>query len=399
MTVPVDSDLTDFFKLIFGDDSDDGSASDDEPEPPAEGHPSDIPDPLYSARITRKRLMSTLDSLFSSGPVIKKQRIYNPPSPSILSLIPSTQAIPDLPPSSTYAPFSPLALLSRLRTFQPFSYSPAHPAELSPVKAALNGWINEGREGLRCEQCNAKWGLGGLENIKEESIRGEMVSRVAKGLEGRHTINCPWRINRSPGEDDLYDKLRHLTHPPITSSLSPLAFRLSSECPPLPTIKTSSPISDAQTTHLISLLSAHSEQEHGVGETSAVMALFGWYPYHPNESSIRVVPEKEAVETDLVACRICHRHIGLWHFKPYPSSSDPASSSSSSPSPPRYLDVLDEHLTWCPIRHQPWEHHPWWEKTALLGGGDGAKGRMSEGDVKGLVRVSEKLEKKKWRRV
>ncbi|ODO08340.1 hypothetical protein L198_00065 [Cryptococcus wingfieldii CBS 7118] len=400
MTLEVDSDLKDAFKLLYDAQDDDWASSDDEPESPAEDAQLEhSPETLYSARITRKRLMSTLDSLFSSGPETKKQRIYNPPSPAIPSFIPSTQAIPDLPSSSTYAPFSPLALLSRLHTFQPFSYSPAHPAALSPVKAALHGWVNEGREGLKCEECKVKWGLGGLGDIKEEGIRGEVVCRLKKGFESRHGSSCPWRINRSP--DDLYDKLRHLTHPPITSSLSPLAYRLSSECPALTTIRTSSPIPDSQTKHLISLLSAHSGKEHDVEESAAVMALFGWYPYHPNEPSIRVVLENEVKETELVACRLCHRHIGLWHFKsPSPSSSSTPTPPPSSSIPSKSLDVLDDHLTWCPIRHQPWEASPWWEKTALLGGGDeGSKARMKEGDVKGLLRVSAKLEKKKWRKL
>lgn len=54
--------------------------------------------------------------------------------------------------------------------------------------------------------------------------------------------------------------------------------------------------------------------------------------------------------------------------------------------------MLGEHSSWCPIRNGEW-----WEESGLLKGKQ--EGVVGEKVGKGWVKVSEKMEKKPWRRV
>lgn len=141
--------------------------------------------------------MDPLDDLFN--PSSKRQRIYNSPSTSS-STIPCDSPFPTLPSPSLYAPFSPLPLLARLRTFDPASYSTLISSPLGSVQAALHGWNNEGRNNLSCGVCGAKWDLSDVDEIRETKLREEVARRIAPGLLGRHKRNCAWRVRRSPGK-------------------------------------------------------------------------------------------------------------------------------------------------------------------------------------------------------
>lgn len=135
------------------------------------------------------------------GPNNKRQRIYSPMAGSTSSyIIPCTAPIPPIPSSSTYAPFSPLPLLARLRSFEISSWSPYIPFPLDSVQAALYGWVNEGRDTLLCGVCGAKWDLGGVAEIRDERVRIEVARRLVGGLGNKHRKDCSWRVRRSPGE-------------------------------------------------------------------------------------------------------------------------------------------------------------------------------------------------------
>ena len=108
--------------------------------------------------------------------------------------------------------------------------------------------------------------------------------------------------------------------------------------------------------------------------SSAALALFGWYPYS-SSGATHIDPSKPVEKTDIVTCRICQRRIGLWAFTP---SSDHNHS----------LDLVQEHLEWCPIRCSAW-----WEGAELLKEKEGLK--RVERD---WLRVSELLEEKPWRK-
>lgn len=63
----------------------------------------------------------------------------------------------------------------------------------------VNGWFCSGKSGLECGQCGAKWGVGGLEDIRDGRVREEIGRRLGMGMGDRHGRGCPWRILSCPG--------------------------------------------------------------------------------------------------------------------------------------------------------------------------------------------------------
>lgn len=151
---------------------------------------------VLNAHALQRRFAEALNGLFSPS---KRPRIYTPLSSAIPSLIPSTAPLPTLPPPTTYAPFSPLPLLSRLRTFRPSTFTPSFPP-LTPLELALSGWTNTAREEVGCGSCGAKYGVGGLGEIVDASVRKEVARRLGKKIEEGHGKGCAWRVRRSPSE-------------------------------------------------------------------------------------------------------------------------------------------------------------------------------------------------------
>lgn len=119
-------------------------------------------------------------------------------------------------------------------------------------------------------------------------------------------------------------------------------------------------------------------------DVASQLALFGWFPYHPNYPTIQISLNTPSSRTEIVCCRICHRRIGLWNF-------------SNEKDGVKRFDVLNEHLVWCPVRIQDGEKE-WWSESGLLDGQSTQAKRIGEGGIKGLVKVSEKMEKRSWRR-
>lgn len=148
----------------------------------------------------QKRFRSEIDSLLNPSPS-KKRRIFTHQSAHtptyILSINPS---LPPIPSTSSFEPFSPLALLGRLRTFHPSTYSPTYPASISPAVLASNGWCSSGIDGLECGICRARWGVGGLLDIPDHRVREEIGRRLGATLQGRHHPGCGWAVVVSPGK-------------------------------------------------------------------------------------------------------------------------------------------------------------------------------------------------------
>ncbi|WVF71135.1 hypothetical protein IAT40_005932 [Kwoniella sp. CBS 6097] len=390
-------------------------------------------------RYSRKRFLDAIDSLFFSAAAsssnipssndeegqTKRRRIYSRPkvlndSSLNISIITSTQPVPSLPDPTTYAPFSPLALLSRFRTYRihTYPYPSLYPEALSPINAVLNGWINDSRERLCCGYCRASWSLTGLAEIVDEGVRNEVARRLSQGFKGRHMSGCAWRVRSSP--DELYAQLRNLLHPPISSHLAPLAERLSTALPyPSSSIPYTSPLTPSQQSTLLSSLKHHVSSSSSASsppsnDLGANLALFGWYPYYPKSPSsssahIDSNSVKSKEQTEIVCCRFCERRVGLWSF-------GPRSSGDEKGSPSRSFDLVNEHLGWCPIRPQPRsqsrlqsgkdasDNNPWWTDCALLREKTldeaGSKvGVTDNGGTKGWLIVSDKLEKKPWRKI
>ena len=242
----------------------------------------------------------------------------------------------------------------------------------------------------------------------------------------------------------LHSQIRRMTHPLLSSSLSALAERLQIEClsgeeglrwtSPLVSVdvdyrkavmpatcmvslsrrrKTSRALTDVsqddrQRTDLITSLAPYTSvaedgpdtsparSETGIAApvadpsaieksivpitppsiTAATLAFFAWYPYHPNSLTTDITAPPHP--TDIVCCRICERRVGLWAFR----------------TDKRVFDLVDEHLVWCPIRGGGGQ--VWWEGCDLL---SEKRGRGLGKRLKEEVRVSDRLERKSWRRV
>ena len=68
------------------------------------------------------------------------------------------------------------------------------------MNVAAGGWTSDGRDRLKCGRCGAKWGLGGLAEIRDEKVQREVVRRLGSGIGDRHGKGCAWRVRTSPGE-------------------------------------------------------------------------------------------------------------------------------------------------------------------------------------------------------
>ena len=169
----------------------------------------------------------------------------------------------------------------------------------------------------------------------------------------------------------------------LSSSLAPLALTLQRDCAgEYEAIQWVHPLHDDELRNLVTSLErsrpgADDDEAQSDGVTTdlspitAAMAFFAWYPYPDGDQVDPSAPVDE--RTQIIACRICQRRVGLWNF-----------GESKS------FDLVAQHRDWCPIRPVG---KPWWEDIPLLKG----KGR-SEVVYKGWVGLSEKLEKKPWRK-
>jgi hypothetical protein len=197
-----------------------------------------------------------------------------------------------------------------------------------------------------------------------------------------------------------------MIHPIVSSSLALLAGRLEQECandaiqwtsPLVRFVACEVPKADDKTSTQLTTLqtnfSKHLDYPALSSHFAISLAWFGWYPYHANSPSSHIDSLSSPVKTDIVHCRACQRRIGLWAFRPdSPETKGSISIENTSTQGKREFDVLREHLSWCPIRLERW-----WEGSPLLRekAGEGAGGKVE----KGWVKVSEKMEKKPWRRL
>ncbi|TXT09022.1 hypothetical protein VHUM_02496 [Vanrija humicola] len=373
-TADTDADLHDVFRSLYAGDE---WASDDESDDGAgDGAAAALP-----AQFAR-----ALDDLILPSPSTRKRRIYpDPKSPP--TTIASTSALPPLPAPDTYAPFSPLPLLARLRTYKPATYPALLPPSIGATAAALAGWTNAGAGGLACA-CGARWGVSGLDAIADPRVRAEVVRRLAGGLGSRHNPGCGWRVHASPPQ--LVAELRRFAHPLVAASLEPLAralLRRSLAGPVRPAWR--SPAAQGQLEALATALQAYGENRAEEGAVlapldalPAALALFGWYPYDPGfaADADHVTPGK-GTPTDIVACRLCQRRVGMWAFQPKDGGAG------------KVFDLQTEHISWCPLRADDW-----WRECVRLQPVAVVE-REGAADIVELLRVSESPRPaKKWRK-
>lgn len=182
--------------------------------------------------------------------------------------------------------------------------------------------------------------------------------------------------------------MRRFTHPLVAASLEPLArevLRRSLSGPVRPLW--SSPATGTQIDSLVAALQAYGENRAADGAVlapleplAAALSLFGWYPYDPGfaADADHVTPGK-GTPTDIVACRLCQRRVGMWAFHPKEGASA------------KVFNLQTEHISWCPLRGDDW----WHECVRLQP--VGVVERQGAADIVELLRVSERPVKK-WRK-
>ncbi|WWC88999.1 uncharacterized protein L201_003916 [Kwoniella dendrophila CBS 6074] len=436
-----DEDLRDVFRLLYADEEWTFTSDDEDQEekhPPLNslipeidlstvesqiigtGHDDEEDTEVISTKekYTRKRFLDALDSLLYSpsslGGTNKKARIFPLPKKhdeGNHGIILSTQPIPKLPNNRQYGqeylPFSPLSLLSRLRSYEIHSYTFFDQNQyLSPIKSSLNGWINTKKDNLFCNSCKSNVNFNGLDEIKDLKIKQEVIRRLSKNLISSHKKDCPWRIRKSP--DELYHQLRNLLHPLISSNLHPLSAALDKSIPSIASLSLKSSLNETEEDCLIRSVQQHycpstffgddipvNSNPKPLSKQSILLSFFGWYPYFPNSLSNSDHIDQNSNSnsngrTEIIHCRICKRRLGLWSFLQTQNNDQTKSVGGE-----KELDLVGAHLSWCPLNVLPGEKN-WWEGTLLLR----EKNQISfeKGLVKDWVKTSDKLEKKPWRK-
>lgn len=155
------------------------------------------------------------------------------------------------------------------------------------------------------------------------------------------------------------DLLRNTLHPPLASDIALLALRYTSlpslTQTALDSLNLVSPLGPKHISRLITALTRSilddDNPQPQITANAAQLAIFGWAPHE-------LAPE-------VLSCRTCQRRLGLWSF-----------------TSGRQLDLVGEHLGWCPIGAGEW-----WESAPLVNGG--------KASVKDLP-VSSGVHRPKW---
>jgi len=72
----------------------------------------------------------------------------------------------------------------------------------------MQGWVIVEKDTLKCGLCGLTWGVGGLDEIRDEVIRKEVERRLGESAIERHRKGCAWRNDQCPGMSVHYRLLR-----------------------------------------------------------------------------------------------------------------------------------------------------------------------------------------------
>lgn len=346
----------------------------------------------YNASTTT--LPATLDPPAKKPRIARPTSAYVPPSTRILasqspSLRAATATAKQPAPTATmneerktpnFAPWDRAQFLERLKTYRHVDKWMGKPERINEVQWAKRGWSCVGKDRVGCVGGCGKEVVITLESVREErhdneetediekrrleeeededewreKAQEQLVEKYAEMIVTSHDGGCLWRrkggddtIQRLPlahhktAIDDLRQRYTSLVA--ITSELppdpyTPEAFDLSSTSQKLsplfhpPSPDPLSPIPSTPPTSTPTPSSPTKTTPNKINPSALALSLFGWQA-------------EQGHIAGLATCTACFRRLGLWLFKPTPSS--PPSSSSSESSMHR-LDVLTEHRDYCP---------------------------------------------------
>ncbi|EEQ92666.2 uncharacterized protein BDCG_07786 [Blastomyces dermatitidis ER-3] len=323
------------------------------------------PTPAKYPTIKKVRLASS-GSVTDSEDMIIRPSVSNIPRHSSLS--PSSQQRPN------FVPWDRERFLERLETFRRVDRWSPKPAAINEVQWAKRGWSCV--DVMRVE-CVGGCGRAVVVKLPEEvddvgdddtdkiierrEVEARLVEEYSKRIAAGHAERCPWRKS---GCDDTIQRLP-LTNPETAVNGLHARYlnlaRLESKLPPIENIEPPSKLDLDGTISILppALLGGNLEPEtqretrrettnntpqpatkngdsHGnissqkigaeLNKAAFVLAAFGW----------DAGPD---VGAGLATCGACFRRLGLWMYKP---------KEDGSVSVYTKLDVVDEHMDYCP---------------------------------------------------
>ena len=256
------------------------------------------------------------------------------------------------PKTANYLPTSREAFLDRLETFGPITkWHIASNEVINAAAWARRGWRCVGTDTASCGACEERLLVKidkddeqkrspspGPEIPKEsaptedEENSYEIASEIHAGIVAKyqglittaHNENCPWRRR---GCIDSIQRIEGLLNAPTAMSMLQIRYDglvAGVPGPDVPNVCIGADDSERYATTYHSLLSKISQIDPRPNKNAYFLAVCGW---------------QRAVEqgSDVVECRYCFRHLGLWLYR----GNDPAMEK---------LDALDSHLEYCPWR-------------------------------------------------
>ncbi|KZP00508.1 zf-C3HC-domain-containing protein [Calocera viscosa TUFC12733] len=296
--------------------------------------------------------------------------------------------LPDVP----YRPYSYDDFMRRLSTFKLFTYREQREG-LDPPSVARCGWVNDGKNRLRCEWCKETWVVQGEKSQSREEAE-VLYAKQKQLLIDSHRASCPWRILQC--DPSIYQIQMHSREKFVKEAIE----RAIMITPLVDGLQLAYPVSERDSSTILEWfhkLSPPVTEANGqpqpqyYSDTAAILGLFGWtastldapmargprksWPSRPQSTIVAATntpprpstPASRATPSSskpVIQCVLCHAKIGLWSFPrktTLPPTSDgmdvEASPAPDSPgllrrSTPRRdttkLDPIREHQPYCP---------------------------------------------------
>ncbi|VDB86670.1 unnamed protein product [Peniophora sp. CBMAI 1063] len=188
-----------------------------------------------------------------------------------------------------YRPSSTASFLARLETYKLNTYS-NKPPEIDAVAASKCGWVNDGKDRLKCGLCDASWVVVGREKMNKDAAATLVKKQRVQLIEG-HKDGCPWRVRQC--DADVY-RVQLLAPAMMAKDIKSRALQLE---PLLEDIEIKHPLVSSQVSSLLKVLAsvkttdftfsmdvdgseptqqAPPALEPQPNQAAALAALFGW---------------------------------------------------------------------------------------------------------------------------
>ncbi|KZV68203.1 zf-C3HC-domain-containing protein [Peniophora sp. CONT] len=185
-----------------------------------------------------------------------------------------------------YRPSSTASFLARLESYKLNTYS-NKPPEIDAVAASRCGWVNDGKDRLKCGLCDASWVVVGREKMNKDAAASLVKKQQAQLVEG-HKDGCPWRARQC--DADVY-RIQLLAPAMMAKDIKARALQLE---PLLEDIEIKHPLVSSQVLSLLKVLASvklaeftfdmdvdepqqlSTSPEPQPRQAAVLAALFGW---------------------------------------------------------------------------------------------------------------------------